>query len=188
MEQPAISQPVIKMRVLAHVHTLNDADIIDGTIEAVLRQTRPVDAILLVDNASTDATLDQPSVRHTTVLRHTKNLGTSGAVYSGFRFALEHDYDWIWIFDADSVPDPDALQKLFELYDSWPVDQQNETAFLACLPLAQDGRPRHGGLFTRYGLTQIRPAPEDHLVRLSVPAHRSAPDRFAQSRLRARSG
>jgi rhamnopyranosyl-N-acetylglucosaminyl-diphospho-decaprenol beta-1,3/1,4-galactofuranosyltransferase len=44
------------MRVLAHIHTFNDADIIDRTIEAVLLQTRPVDGILVVDNASTDGT------------------------------------------------------------------------------------------------------------------------------------
>src|SRR5690349_11937846 len=106
------------MRVLAHVHTFNDADIIDRTIEAVRRQTRPVDGILVVDNASTDATLEQPSVKYASVLRHAENLGTSGAVHSGFRFALEHHYDWIWLFDADSVPEADALQKLLELYDS----------------------------------------------------------------------
>ena len=37
------------MRVLAHIHTFNDADIIDRTIESVLKQTRPVDGILVVD-------------------------------------------------------------------------------------------------------------------------------------------
>jgi len=50
------------MRVLAHIHTFNDADIIDRTIESVQRQTRPVDGILVVDNASTDGTLDRPSL------------------------------------------------------------------------------------------------------------------------------
>jgi rhamnosyltransferase len=153
------------MRVLAHIHTLNDADIIDGTIEAVLRQTRPVDGILVVDNASTDATIEQPLVKHATVLRHAENLGTSGAVHSGFRFAIEHDYDWVWVFDADSVPDPDALEKLLELFDSWPADLQNETGFIACLPLAQDGQPRHGGRFTRYGLTQVVPGPDERYYR-----------------------
>jgi glycosyltransferase involved in cell wall biosynthesis len=47
------------VRVLAHIHTFNDADIIDRTIEALLRQSRPVDGILVVDNASSDATLDR---------------------------------------------------------------------------------------------------------------------------------
>jgi rhamnosyltransferase len=149
------------MRVLAHIHTFNDADIIDQTMEAVLRQTRPVDGILLVDNASTDGTLDRPSLKHATVLRHPENLGTSGAVVTGLRFALEQDYDWIWVFDADSIPEPDALERLLDLYTGWPRNLQDETAFLACLySNVQDGVPRHGGLFTRHGLAAARPEPE----------------------------
>ena len=145
------------MKVLAHIHTFNDADIIDRTIEGVLRQTRPVDGILLVDNASTDGTLDRPSVRNTTVLRHSENLGTSGAVHSGFSFALQHGYDWIWVFDADSIPEPDALEKLLTLYSEWPSSQQNETAFLACLARnSSDGKPIHGQIFTRHGVNVVR--------------------------------
>ena len=63
------------MRVLTHIHTFNDADIIDRTIAAVRRQTRPVDGILVVDNASTDGTLDRPSLQHATILRNRENLG-----------------------------------------------------------------------------------------------------------------
>src|SRR5882724_965001 len=115
------------MRVLAHIHTFNDADIIDRPIKAVLRQTRAVDGILVVDNASTDGTLEQPSLKNATVLRHPENLGTSGAVHRGIRFALEQEYEWIWIFDADSVPEPDALEKLLDLYAAFPPSLQQET-------------------------------------------------------------
>src|SRR5271167_1767656 len=73
------------MRVLAHIHTFNDADIIDRTIAAVLRQTRPVDEVLVVDNGSSDNTLDQPSLRYATVLRHRENLGTSSSVRTSTR-------------------------------------------------------------------------------------------------------
>src|ERR1700732_2052846 len=110
------------MRVLAHIHTFNDADIIDRTIDSVLRQTRRVDGILVVDNASTDSTLDRPSLKHAEILRHRVNLGTSGTVITGMQFALQHDYDWIWVFDADSNPEPEALEKLLELYAGWPRD------------------------------------------------------------------
>jgi rhamnosyltransferase len=148
------------VRVLAHIHTFNDADVIDGTIDAMLRQTRPVDAILVVDNASTDGTLDRPSLKHATVLRHRQNTGTSGAVHSGFRFALEHEYDWIWVFDADSVPEPDALEKLLGVYAGWTRNLQSETAFLACLHYnVQDGVPRYGGIFVGGRFAPITRAP-----------------------------
>ena len=146
------------MRVLAHIHTFNDADIIDRTIEAMLAQTRPVDGILVVDNASTDGTLERPSLKHASVVRHRENLGTSGAVHSGFSFALEHGYDWIWVFDADSVPEPDALEKLLDLYGGWPQSLQEETAFVACLHYnVGDDTPQHGGLFTQHGLAPSNP-------------------------------
>jgi rhamnosyltransferase len=148
------------MKVLAHIHTFNDADIIDRTIDAVLRQTRPVDAILVVDNASSDGTLERPSLKHATVLRHDENLGTSGAVATGLRFALEQDYDWVWLFDADSNPEPDALEKLLTLYIGWPQVLQDQIGFLSCLPHnVPDGLLLHGGLFTARGLGQAKPAP-----------------------------
>ena len=141
------------MRVLVHIHTFNDADVIDDTIQSVLKQTRPVDGIVVVDNASRDATLRQPSLKHATIVRHQENQGTSGAIVTGMRFALEQGYDWIWIFDADSSPEPDALEKLLNLYASWPRGLQDETAFLTCLDNKEDdSAPRHGGLFTERGL------------------------------------
>jgi GT2 family glycosyltransferase len=149
------------MRVLAHIHTFNDADIIDRTIEAVLGQTRPVDGLLVVDNASTDGTLDRASLRHATVLRHPENRGTSGAVHSGFRFALEHHYDWVWVFDADSIPEPGALQQLLDLYAGWPRNLQDETGFLACQHQnVADGVPQHGGIFTEHGRAASGPVPQ----------------------------
>src|SRR5437870_4255912 len=60
------------MRVLAHIHTFNDADIIERTVAAVLGQTRRPDAVLIVDNASSDATLDRTFPDEVSVMRHTE--------------------------------------------------------------------------------------------------------------------
>lgn len=148
------------MKVLALIFSFNDADVIEQTIAAVSCQTRPVDEILVVDNASSDGTLEQPSVRRVTVLRHPDNLGASGALCSGFRYALEKDYDWIWTFDADAAPEPDALEKLLDLYGCWPRELQAETAFIACLHRnALDGAPLHSRVFSRYGLRPVTPPP-----------------------------
>ena len=148
--------------MLAHIHTFNDADVIDGIIDAVLRQTHPVDGIIVVDNASTDGTLERPSLKHATVLRHSENQGTSGAIATGMRVALEQDYDWIWVFDADSIPELDALRKLLDRYANFPQNLQNEVCFLSCLHInMDDGLPQHGGVFTRYGFSTSKPSPDE---------------------------
>jgi rhamnopyranosyl-N-acetylglucosaminyl-diphospho-decaprenol beta-1,3/1,4-galactofuranosyltransferase len=147
------------MKVLAYTHTFNDADVIEQMIQSFLRQTRTVDEILVVDNASTDNTLQQPCLKHATVLRLPQNTGTSGAICEGFRYALEQSYDWMWIFDPDGDPAPDALGKMLDLHAGWPPSQQDQTAFLSCLHPEQwrDGALR---VYTWQGLLPIKPDPE----------------------------
>jgi glycosyltransferase involved in cell wall biosynthesis len=149
------------VRILVHIHSFNDADIIEQTLAAVNKQNRPVDSILIVDNASMDGTLDRVPER-VIAIRHPQNVGTSGAVRTGFTYALAHGFDWIWILDADSHPEPDALKNLLDLYNSWPESQQDQTAFLSCLPHNEgDGLPLHGGVFTPLGRAPVHPRPED---------------------------
>jgi len=118
------------MRVLAHIHTLNDAAFIERPIEALQRQTRRPDAIIIVDNGSTDSTLDRTFPACVTVHRNQTNLGTSGAIRIGFSHALEHQFDWVWILDADTIPEPDALEKLLTFFESLPAEAQDNVCFL----------------------------------------------------------
>jgi len=106
------------VRILVHVHTWNDADVIGNILDAILQQTRAVEEILIVDNGSTDGTAELAYPEVVTVVRHRLNLGTSGAVKTGLEYALAHGYDWIWILDADSVPRPDALELLARLVET----------------------------------------------------------------------
>src|SRR5207237_2166592 len=131
------------MRVLAHIHTLNDADVIEQAIQALQRQTRPPDAILLVDNGSTDATLDRTFPECVTVIRNSENLGTSGAIRIGFTHALHHQFDWVWIFDADSIPASDALANLLGFYERLPEPEQEQICFLACRVVTATGETKH---------------------------------------------
>ena len=106
------------MRILVHIHTWNDADSIGTVLDAVLHQTSTVDGILIVDNGSTDDTLDSAFPDNVTVIRHGLNLGTSGAVKTGLEYAIAHGYDWMWILDADSVPRSDALGLLVDVVET----------------------------------------------------------------------
>jgi GT2 family glycosyltransferase len=89
------------MRVLAHVHTFNDARVIEQALDALRRQIRPPDAIVVVDNASKDDTLERIFPDDVTIIRNSANLGSSGAVAVGFAHALKHGFDWTWVLDAE---------------------------------------------------------------------------------------
>src|SRR5688572_20770642 len=121
------------MRILGYIHTFNDEKVIERSLEAVSNQTHPVQEILVVDNASTDGTLRKLASKPVTLIKHSKNLGTSGAVVSGMQYAIDHRYDWIWIFDADSAPRKDSLAKLLELYNSLGPEFQEQVWLLSSL-------------------------------------------------------
>ncbi len=142
------------MRVLAHVHTFNDAAVIDRALDAIRRQTRPVDAIVVVDNASTDGTLDRSFSEDVVVLRNRTNLGMGGAIGVGFSHALEQGFDWTWVLDPDGVPEPDALERLLAFFESLSPQQQERVDFLACR-LVSGGSGHHPILFTGSGLEYL---------------------------------
>jgi glycosyltransferase involved in cell wall biosynthesis len=131
------------MRVLAHIHTLNDEAVIDQLIEGLQGQTRPPDAVIIVDNGSTDKTLDRVFPENVSVMRNARNLGTSGGVRAGLAHALEHGFDWTWLFDADSVPAPDALENLLAFYQTLAPSEQERTCFLACRLTNAEEEVRH---------------------------------------------
>lgn len=144
------------MKILGHVHTFNDAGVIDRCLEALAAQTVSLDEILLVDNASTDGTLERDFEANVHVVRHAENTGTSGAVITGMRRALELGFDWIWIFDADSAPRPDALHELLRFYESLPLDDRERVQNLASTsPPSPHGRPFHGMRFTDSGFDPV---------------------------------
>ncbi|WP_082077936.1 glycosyltransferase family 2 protein [Thermus filiformis] len=103
-------------RVCAVIVTYNRKELLRECLSAVLSQTRPPDHVLVVDNASTDGTPEMlreefPQVE---VLRLPENQGGAGGFHQGLAYARKLDYEWIWLLDDDSIPYPDALQKLLE--------------------------------------------------------------------------
>ena len=103
-----------KSNVAAVVVTYNRLELLRQCVEALRAQTTACD-ILIVDNASTDGTAQwltsQPDLHY----RNTgSNLGGAGGFNHGMRWAVEADYDYVWVMDDDTLPMPDALEKLME--------------------------------------------------------------------------
>lgn len=107
-----VSQSVASVTI-AH----NAAEVLPRQMEALLLQTRPLQEIIVVDNASTDGTAAILSQQYpqVTVLRMNENVGAAGAWAAGLSYAaLQKRHDWVWTFDDDSIPQNDALMMLMQ--------------------------------------------------------------------------
>ena len=76
-------------------------------------------------------------------------MGTNGAVAIGLQYGLDKGYDWVWLFDADSVPHPGALEKLLAAFNELPSDQQEKVCFLASRVIS--GAEHHPMIFSDAG-------------------------------------
>lgn len=108
------------MSVCAVVLTRDRRDLLLEGVRAVLGQTRPVDAVVVLDNASADGTgealraaglLDDPRVR---LHRSEVNLGSAGGYARAIELGLETGTAWLWLMDDDAEPAPDALARLLD--------------------------------------------------------------------------
>lgn len=101
-------------RVCAVVVTFNRKDLLRECLQGLLRQTRPPDQILLVDNLSTDSTPAMVRAEFPTVVVYElgRNLGGAGGFHHGMKRAHEEGFEWLWIMDDDVEPYPEALERL----------------------------------------------------------------------------
>ena len=129
------------MKIAAVVVTFNRKDLLVECISALMRQTRPLDAIYLVDNASTDGTpellaaagfLSIPILHYR---RQQHNVGGSGGFHDGMQAAFADGHDWIWVMDDDAEPHEDALVRMV------PYCKHPEVVGVSCQKVAKDGSP-----------------------------------------------
>lgn len=97
------------------VVTYNRIELLKDCIAHLQAQTVPVD-IIVVDNASTDGTAELFAQPQDGILYFNTgaNLGGAGGFNFGMRKAVELGYEYVWVMDDDTMPEPDALEKLLE--------------------------------------------------------------------------
>jgi rhamnopyranosyl-N-acetylglucosaminyl-diphospho-decaprenol beta-1,3/1,4-galactofuranosyltransferase len=107
----------------AVVVAFNRKKLLAECLDGLMRQSLPLDAIYVVDNASTDGTgaylqekgyLDEPRIRY---IRLSANVGGAGGFNHGMRVAFEAGYEWIWLMDDDTEAEADALRLMEPLKD-----------------------------------------------------------------------
>jgi GT2 family glycosyltransferase len=97
------------------VVTYNRAALLTRMLAGLAALDRRPDAVIVVDNASTDHTatvLAAVEDLPLQVIRPAENLGGAGGFHAGVEAAFEQGYDRIWLMDDDVVPAPDCLDVL----------------------------------------------------------------------------
>jgi rhamnopyranosyl-N-acetylglucosaminyl-diphospho-decaprenol beta-1,3/1,4-galactofuranosyltransferase len=127
------------LRVVAVVVTYNRRELLLEALAAVQAQSRAPDAVIVVDNASTDGTgaavrARFPSARLAELPR---NTGGAGGFAYGMALALADAADLIWLMDDDTVPEPDALRAMLQAREHDPA---RPPALIASRVVWTDGR------------------------------------------------
>lgn len=104
---------------LVIIPTYNEKENVEQMIDTVMNLPLHTD-LLIIDDNSPDGTADlvkkaqlkYPDRLH--LLEREGKLGLGTAYITGFKYALDHDYDYIFEMDCDFSHDPKDLQRLYD--------------------------------------------------------------------------
>ena len=175
--------------------TYNRADLLARMLTGLEGLDRQPDAVIVVDNASSDHTPDVLAAATNPgldVIRTADNLGGAGGFQVGVRAAYDGGFDRIWLMDDDVVPAPDCLDVLLAQDEACLTAVREDSAgdlvekaairFDLTNPLAI--RPKTAMVETEYGARHRMPervelhnvAFEGFMVRRDVVAAIGFPD------------
>jgi rhamnopyranosyl-N-acetylglucosaminyl-diphospho-decaprenol beta-1,3/1,4-galactofuranosyltransferase len=112
------------MKVIAVIPTFNRSAQLGECLHALASQTRPPDAAIVVDNASSEpirAVIEEGRYPIPVgYIRIDSNTGSAGGFAAGVEAAIAEGADWVWIQDNDGVAHPDSLERLLEAATNQP--------------------------------------------------------------------
>jgi dolichol-phosphate mannosyltransferase len=108
------------------IPTYKESENIEALVRAILSQDIQFD-ILIIDDNSPDGTADivknlQHSFASLNIIERKGKLGLGTAYMTGFKWALEKGYDYIYEMDADFSHDPDDLVRLYNACSNGGAD------------------------------------------------------------------
>jgi GT2 family glycosyltransferase len=120
--------------ILAAIVTHNRSRLLSRCIDHVRSQLRPPDALVVINNGSTDDTLTILAELQVDVITQA-NLGSAGGWHRAISHCVEQCFDAVWLMDDDGYPAKDALRLL----------EQAIQPGVACASsvVVQEGRPDH---------------------------------------------
>ena len=94
------------LKIACVVVAYNNGNNIGKLLEALFSQSKQLEEIVVVDNASSDATpkIVKQKFPQATLLANACNTGAGGGYAQGLEYAYQRGYEWVWLLDGDSLP------------------------------------------------------------------------------------
>jgi len=108
-------------KVAAVVVTYNRIELLKNVVDGIRNQSRHHDSIIIINNGSSDGTLDWLNNQSDLIVISQENLGSSGGQFVGAKYAYENNYDYIWLMDDDVVADANCLEILLSGIDNFDL-------------------------------------------------------------------
>jgi GT2 family glycosyltransferase len=109
-------------RIAAIIVAYNGAGELFGCVESVLAQTVGDLEVIVVDNASTDGSIDALERLYggrIKTIRRRENSGYAAGANDGWRYAHA---DLVAILNQDLILAPDCIERLVDAYQAWPSE------------------------------------------------------------------
>jgi rhamnopyranosyl-N-acetylglucosaminyl-diphospho-decaprenol beta-1,3/1,4-galactofuranosyltransferase len=126
-----------KYKIAAVVVTYNGLAFLKECLTSLRNQIHKLDEIFVINNFSTDGTLDWLNSQKDLTVITQKNRGGAGGFHTGIKTASEKGFDWIWCLDHDIISNVDTLSYLIHP----DVLEDPMTGFLASIVLDEIYNP-----------------------------------------------
>ncbi len=138
------------MKILTALITFNRLELLKRCVKSIKNQTIKHNDILVINNSSTDGTEDFLKNLDLNYITQ-PNLGSASGWYKCIEYAIENNYDYIWLMDDDGYPEFNSLEKLIDAHalkknlvcvSSVLLNEKNKNQLVFPLPiLNKNGEP-----------------------------------------------
>ena len=125
-------------KICTVVVTYNRLGLLKDAVSAINNQSCNSD-LVIVNNGSTDGTLEYLERLDNVYVINQKNVGGAGGFFAGIKYAVEKCYDYVWVMDDDVLPETNALERLISkmLF----LERINKIGFVCSKVVNSEGEP-----------------------------------------------
>lgn len=110
-------------KIAAVICNYNKSNYVTNCIQSVIESAFQEFDIIVVDNASTDDSVEAIQRLYADKVKlfvNKENLGGSGGFNTGIRYAVEQGYEYVWCLDNDVLVDEQAIGALYDFMEHHP--------------------------------------------------------------------